>query len=85
MTDPDSAYGLAFAARQLQDEFQLVLCLGLEDGRGRAPERATGILKHGGIGGGSVDDGDGLQTTIELAKRNVRYGRWEDVSRHGEG
>jgi hypothetical protein len=86
MADADGAYGLAFAARQLQDELQLVLCLGLEDGRGCASVRATEILKDG-IGGGSVD-GDGSETTIELVKSKVRHGRWwEDsiISRHGEG
>jgi len=70
MTDADSAYGLAFAASELQDELQLVLGLGLKDGRRCASESMTPILKHG-IGGGSVD-GDGLQMTIELVKRNVR-------------
>jgi hypothetical protein len=70
MTDADSAYGLAFAACELQDELELVLDLGLEDGRRCASECATAILKHG-IGGGSVD-GDGLETTIEFVKRNVR-------------
>ena len=70
MTDPDSAYGLAFAACQLQDELQLELGLGPKDGRRRASESATAILKYG-IGGGSVD-GDGLQTTIENVKRDVR-------------
>jgi hypothetical protein len=70
MTDPDGAYGLAFAASELQDELQLVLVLGLKDGGRCASECTTAILKHG-IGGGSVD-GDGLQMTIELVRRDAR-------------
>lgn len=70
MTDADSAYGLAFAPCELQDEFQLVLGLGLKDGQRSASECATAILKHG-IGRGSVD-GDGLQTMKEFVRRDVR-------------
>jgi hypothetical protein len=81
MTDSNGAYGLAFAACELQDELYLVLGFGPEDRRRCAPERATAILEHGS-GRGSVD-GDGLQKLIEPAKRDVRWRRW-DSSRHGE-
>jgi hypothetical protein len=70
MTDSNSAYGLALAECELQDELYLVLGFGPEDRCRSAQECATAILEHGS-GRGSVD-GDGLQKLVKPVKRNVR-------------
>jgi hypothetical protein len=81
VTDPDGAYGLLFSPCEFEDEVDLTLCLGSENGGGSTSEGVTPVLEHGSRRR-SVD-GEGSEETIEFVEGDIGWREW-DGRRHGE-